>query len=85
LIAKQAINNIEMHSNATNVNATWKCDNKSAVLEISDDGTGFMPNQSSTNSYGIIGMHERASLIGAELKITSNSNQGTVLKCILET
>ena len=48
------------------------------VLTISDDGDGFSDNDGhSAGSFGLIGMEERARLIGAELRLDSTPGQGT--------
>jgi signal transduction histidine kinase len=54
------------------------------VLEISDDGTGFslesLPN---ARSLGLLGMRERATLVGGRLTIRSVPGKGTKVRVIL--
>ena len=51
-------------------------------LVIEDDGVGFDPDERDVardKGIGIIGMHERASLIGATLQVESQPGQGTAV------
>lgn len=53
----------------------------SVVLIIEDDGTGFNPQNKKTRSKGIglIGMQERAQLIGGNIEIESKPKHGTTV------
>ena len=51
---------------------TWQCDGTTAALEVTDDGKGFPIGRAGRlDSYGIIGMRERAASIGATLEVDS--------------
>ncbi|HET7733143.1 MAG TPA: hypothetical protein VFK73_04825, partial [Paludibacter sp.] len=51
------------------------------VLEIIDNGVGFDENQKTKHdSYGLIGMKERAFLLDSKLSIMSELHKGTHLK-----
>jgi two-component system sensor histidine kinase DegS len=51
------------------------------VLEITDDGIGFDQNKKVKNdSYGLIGMKERAFLLDGQLSMLSQPGNGTSLK-----
>jgi signal transduction histidine kinase len=77
-IAQEAVANVERHSNASTITATWWCDGTSAVLEVADDGTGFeLGEPGRLDSYGILGMRERAASVGASLDVDSAPGQGT--------
>jgi signal transduction histidine kinase len=55
------------------------------VLTIEDNGSGFDVNRvSDDNGLGIKGMQERADLIGAELKLSSQPGRGTCIKLYWE-
>jgi len=83
-IAQEALANIEKHAEATNVHITWQCAGHAAILDISDDGKGFPIGQAGRlDSYGIIGMRERASSIGATLDVESEPGIGTRVRCLL--
>ena len=79
-MAEEALRNIERHAMARKVNV-----DQTAVagthleLRIEDDGVGFDPEAAHPGHYGLVGLREQAKLIGAELRIRSELNQGTTL------
>ncbi len=83
-IAQEALVNVERHAEARAAAVRWRCDGTSAALEIADDGKGFPVGKAGRlDSYGIMGMRERASSIGATLEIHSGQGRGTVIRCFL--
>jgi signal transduction histidine kinase len=83
-IAQEAITNIERHAGATEVRVIWRCNGESAALDVTDNGQGFPIGRAGRlDSYGILGMRERASSIGATLEITSQPGKGTRVRCSL--
>ncbi len=84
-IAQEALTNVERHADARNVKLIWINDGARALLEITDNGRGFEMGQSGRiDSYGLMGMRERASSIGALLEIDSSPGNGTTIRCSLE-
>jgi len=84
-IAQEAITNIERHAKASRVRVTWRCDGGRAAIRISDDGIGFETGRAGRlDSYGMLGMRERASSIGATLEVHSVPGQGTSITCVLD-
>jgi two-component system, NarL family, sensor histidine kinase NreB len=47
-------------------------------IEISDDGVGFEPSLVQ-EGFGLVGMRERAALLGGRLRIESTSASGTTV------
>ena len=83
-IAQEALVNVERHAEARGVAVRWRCDGEAAALEIADDGKGFPVGKAGRlDSYGIMGMRERASSIGATLEVHSEEGRGTVVRCFL--
>ena len=83
-IAQEALVNVERHAEAKGVALRWRCDGEAAALEIADDGKGFPVGKAGRlDSYGIMGMRERASSIGATLELHSEEGRGTVVRCFL--
>jgi len=83
-IAQEALVNVQRHSGAKGAAVRWRCDGEAAALEIADDGKGFPEGKAGRlDSYGIMGMRERASSIGATLEIHSEEGKGTVVRCFL--
>lgn len=84
-ITQEAVTNIERHAKATRVRVTWRCDGDRAAIRITDNGVGFeMGRAGRLDSYGMLGMRERASSIGATLDIHSVPGQGTSITCVLD-
>jgi signal transduction histidine kinase len=81
-VAQEAVTNVERHAHATKVAVTWRCDGERGVLIVADDGVGFPSGRvGRLDSYGIIGMRERAASIGAALDISSEVGVGTTIRC----
>ena len=81
-IAQEAITNIERHSGATKATVRWWCDGTRGELEVSDNGKGLAATTAGRpDSYGILGMRERAEAIAATLEIQSRPGQGTSVRC----
>lgn len=82
-IAQESVVNVERHAEASSITIRWRCDADGAELEITDDGRGMDAGRGRTDSYGIVGMRERASSIGASLEIHSDLGEGTTVRCYL--
>ena len=84
-IAQEALVNVERHAEATKARVTWRCNGKSAALEVLDNGKGFPDGKAGRlDSYGILGMKERASSIGATVEVASSEGRGTRVRCLLQ-
>ena len=82
-IAQEALNNILKHAQAHRVNVHLQLDERTACLEVYDDGVGFVPAIGKGKGRpGLRGMQERAERIGAELKIDSSPGQGTHVRVV---
>ena len=84
-IAQEALVNVERHAEAPKARVTWRCNGKSAALEVLDNGKGFPVGKAGRlDSYGILGMKERASSIGATVEVASAEGRGTRVRCLLQ-
>lgn len=84
-IAQEAVINVERHAGAKRVSVIWRTDGRSALLEVVDDGVGLPEGRAGRlDSYGILGMRERAASVGATLQITGGPQRGTVVRCRLD-
>jgi signal transduction histidine kinase len=81
-IAKEALSNIVRHANATAVEISLTLSEGAAVLQIKDNGRG-MPREIDPKSLGLLGIRERAELLGGSVTIDSRPGEGTMLKAIL--
>ncbi len=81
-IVQEALTNIQRHAFAKHVEIDLTCDDKALSLTVSDDGCGFAPDVSSAGerSMGLLGMQERASLIGGRISISSSPGNGCSIR-----
>lgn len=78
-ITQEALRNISIHADASQVKIRVEIDDKDIFLSISDNGRGFDPAGNKGNTMGIIGMRERALAINSQLHIDSSPGAGTVV------
>lgn len=81
-VAQEALNNIAKHSGARQVDLRLECKNDQLSLLIKDNGLGFDPATVTSEHLGMAIMRERASSIGAKIKIDSKVGQGTVVEMV---
>ena len=80
-IVQEALTNIVKHANATQVKVQMTVTGDKLILQISDNGVGIKENyKSKPESYGLIGMQERAFLLDGEFTIAGHEGVGTVVK-----
>ncbi|MBO0720258.1 MAG: sensor histidine kinase [Blastocatellia bacterium] len=77
-IAQEALNNIYKHSRATRADVICECRADQVTLVIEDNGQGFA-DTAGEKGMGLIGMHERAALLGGALEIQSRQGDGTTI------
>jgi PAS domain S-box-containing protein len=79
-IFQETLTNIARHANATQVDVRLAQENGDLWLEVPDNGQGITNEQlSGGKSLGILGMRERASLLGGELTISGIPGKGTTV------
>jgi PAS domain S-box-containing protein len=80
-IAQEALTNVAKHSRATHVEIILERRGDSVLLIVEDDGIGFESgsDERRASGFGLLGMHERAALVGARLQIESSAGQGTTV------
>jgi PAS domain S-box-containing protein len=84
-IAQEAIANADRHARARRVHVALVHSHPDLILRITDDGAGFDVERKCAEAadqrcMGLLGMEERAAILGATLSITSKSGQGTQVK-----
>jgi signal transduction histidine kinase len=84
-IAQQALHNVERHAAARAVKVGVNFGDRSLGIEIRDDGIGFDVNQTQADStsLGLLGMRERAQLLGGSLAVHSKPDFGTSVRAAL--
>ncbi|HEY0321205.1 MAG TPA: MEDS domain-containing protein [Pyrinomonadaceae bacterium] len=79
-IFQEALTNILRHAQATRVDVQMKEEAGEFVLTISDNGRGITEDEKAgSQSLGLLGMRERAHLIGGQINISGSEGQGTVI------
>jgi signal transduction histidine kinase len=87
-IAQEALQNVAKHAEASRVLVRLAPGPEGVRLVVSDDGRGFVADRVGVNdeersAYGIVGMRERAELIGARLTVSSPPGAGTVVELLV--
>lgn len=78
-IAQESLTNIRRHAGASHVTMRLECSSERVVLSVRDDGLGF-DAAARADGYGLLGMQERARLLGGELGVTSAPGAGTTVR-----
>jgi signal transduction histidine kinase len=79
-IFQEASTNILRHAQATRVNIQLQDEDGEFILTISDNGRGITDEEKSgQHTLGLLGMRERAHLIGGKIDITGIDGKGTVV------
>ena len=77
-IAQEAVANAVKHGQAQRVDIELKYSPSSICLTVTDDGKGFIADQTSPSGhFGLLDMRERAQSMGSHLKIDSELGHGT--------
>lgn len=81
-ISQEALSNILRHSEATEAAVEINFHQSEVQLEILDNGKGFIPPDnpsalSNLGHFGLLGIYERAELIGAQIVVESELGKGT--------
>jgi PAS domain S-box-containing protein len=80
-IAQEALNNIAKHARASQVEIILERRADHVSLIVEDDGVGFEASEMNGDrrGFGLLGMQERAALVGATLQIESAPGEGTTI------
>lgn len=77
-IFQEALTNVLRHAQATRIDVSLDKDEDGFVLDVRDNGRGIRDSEKSDeSSLGLLGMRERAYLIGAKVEITGVAGKGT--------
>ncbi|HKX27447.1 MAG TPA: two-component regulator propeller domain-containing protein [Blastocatellia bacterium] len=82
-ISREAIANAVQHAAANRITVELQFDAHFVELRISDDGTGFNVESPATDGslhFGLLGMRERAVVIGGDLTLDSQPGTGTQIR-----
>ena len=78
-IVREALANVLRHARATAASVRVTQSDGRLRVRIVDDGIGFDVSRLPAQRFGLLGMSERARLLGGELRITSAPDAGTIV------
>ena len=86
-VLRESLSNVRKHSRARNLWVVLDLSSTPWVMTVRDDGRGFdvrrvAEDPRKVGSYGLVGMRERAELMGGTLEIVSQTLEGTVVTLI---
>ncbi len=81
-IIQESLTNVRRHAAARRVSVALRPEARRWELRVSDDGNGFDAAQP-RSGHGLLGMSERARVLGGALTITSAPGAGTTIRLVL--
>jgi len=82
-IVREAISNAARHGGAAAIAVHVARRGKRVTVRITDDGAGFAIDDVPQTRFGLLGMNERARLLGGTLRIVSGPDRGTTIEAVL--
>lgn len=80
-VAQETVANVVQHAGARNLTLKLLVEEDVLMLVVSDDGIGFrVEDKEAMGHFGLVGLRERAQLMGGRLAIESRPGQGTTIK-----
>jgi signal transduction histidine kinase len=79
-IVQESLTNIRRHAGASRVDIALAQDHERILLEVRDNGCGFDPSNRKRQSFGLLGIHERALKLGGTVTVDSKPGQGTRIR-----
>ncbi len=83
-VVQEALNNVLKHSNAANARVDLRREPSRWILEIEDDGRGFIENdparRQTSGGFGLKGIRERIRILRGALTIQSRPGEGSLLR-----
>jgi signal transduction histidine kinase len=81
-VLQEALNNIKRHAGAQEAWVRLKFQDRSLSLEVEDHGKGFS-SDARHQGIGLVGMRERAELVGGTLEVSSREGGGTIVRLVV--
>src|SRR5207253_2930996 len=79
-VLQESLTNVSRHAQATKVDIVIERVDDEVRLHVRDDGRGFVPAEPrKPNSFGLLGLRERATLLGGDVKIDTAPGRGTAV------
>jgi two-component system NarL family sensor kinase len=84
-IAQQAVVNAIRHADARRITVRLTRSDNAIRVRVEDDGNGFAPTEVPSDRFGLLGMRERARLLGGTLTVESGPDAGTAIEVVVPT
>jgi signal transduction histidine kinase len=78
-VAQEALTNVARHAAASKVGVTLSYVDDMVLLDVRDDGIGFVPGGPRTRGFGLSAMGQRLRRVAGELEIESTPGEGTAV------
>ena len=79
-IFQETLTNVVRHAEATEVRVTFREDGGRVILEVADNGRGLPADAlGSPKALGLLGMNERAAVLGGDVQFQSSTDRGTTV------
>jgi signal transduction histidine kinase len=79
-IVQEALTNVVKHAGATSASVVVGRTDDRLTVVVEDDGAGFDPDGAPAGGMGLLGMRERASVLGGSLVVESSGGSGTTVR-----
>lgn len=81
---QEALNNVAMHAGARSVEIRLDVDGEGrCIVSVQDDGRGLEEGLVGHARHGLLGMKERAVLLGGQLSISGEPGRGTTVRLVV--
>jgi signal transduction histidine kinase len=85
-IVQEVLTNVMRHAAASQVDVSLEKKDDTLILEVKDNGIGIMEGRIfDSKSLGLVGIRERALLLGGEAVVSGKPGEGTLVRVILPT
>ncbi|OIQ87745.1 sensor histidine kinase LiaS [mine drainage metagenome] len=82
-IVQESLTNISRHAEASKIVIVLEKNESQYVLQVRDNGKGFDTAIRKDKSFGLVGMHERAYMLGGKVEVSSEVGLGTMIKVFI--
>jgi signal transduction histidine kinase len=82
-VVREALTNIRKHADADHARVTVDVSEARVLLTISDDGSGFAPDRTRDDHYGLITMREGVEGVGGTWRLETSPTAGTSIEATL--
>ena len=78
-LVSESFRNAVHHADASMITITGRITEAGGTITVEDNGTGFDAEHEPASRFGLVGMKERANLIGATLEVSTSIGNGTAI------